>query len=103
MLAKAAIRTRTSAPTSPGATGAGKKGGRLLSLDGGGVKGMVLARMLASMERVLGAPALHCFDWIAGTSTGGILALAIAMGKTPLECMALYFKLKDKVCGHFSC
>ena len=74
-----------------------KKGGRLLALDGGGIKGLVLARMLLSMEKILQTPIVHCFDWIAGTSTGGILALALAAGKSPLECMTLYIRLKDKV------
>ena len=68
------------------------KGGRLLSLDGGGIKGLVLTRMLLSMEKEFGVPISHCFDWIAGTSTGGILALAIATGKTILECQSLYFR-----------
>ena len=60
----------------------GKKGsGRLLSLDGGGIKGLVLTRMLLSMEKEFETPIVHCFDWIAGTSTGAILALALATGK----------------------
>ena len=76
----------------------GKKGsGRLLSLDGGGIKGLVLTRMLLSMEKEFETPIVHCFDWIAGTSTGAILALALATGKSTLECQALYFRLKDKV------
>ena len=37
------------------------------------------------------------FDWIAGTSTGGILALALACGKSPLETQCIYMRLKDKV------
>ena len=37
------------------------------------------------------------FDWITGTSTGGILCLALAVGMTPLQCQSLYFKLKDNV------
>lgn len=73
------------------------KNGRLLSLDGGGIKGLVLTRILLSMEKEFGVPIVHCFDWIAGTSTGGILALAIASGKSVLECQSLYFRLKDKV------
>ena len=80
-----------------GREGAPKKGGRLLSLDGGGIKGLVLTRMLLSMEKEFQVPIIHCFDWVAGTSTGGILALALATGKSVLECQALYFRLKDKV------
>ena len=57
----------------------------------------VLTRMLRSMEMIWGVPALHCFDWIAGTSTGAIFALAMASGKSVTECQALYMRLKDKV------
>jgi len=79
--------------------GKGKKKfrGRVLSLDGGGIKGLVLTRMLLSFERLFGSPIIHNFDWLVGTSTGGILALALATGKTAIECQYLYFRLKDKV------
>ena len=53
--------------------------------------------MLLSMEKIWQTPISHCFDWVAGTSTGGILALALVTGKTVLECQILYMKLKDKV------
>ena len=42
-------------------------------------------------------PYVDCFDWIAGTSTGGILALGLAHGLTVLECQRLYYRLKDIV------
>jgi patatin-like phospholipase/acyl hydrolase len=52
------------------------------------------------MEQVWGVPIIHCFDWICGTSTGAILALALSSGKSVLECQALYFRLKDKVSNY---
>ncbi|KYM92145.1 85 kDa calcium-independent phospholipase A2, partial [Atta colombica] len=71
------------------------KGGRLLCLDGGGIRGLVLIQTLLEIESVLRKPVVQCFDWIAGTSTGGILALGLAAGKSLRECQALYFRIKE--------
>lgn len=54
---------------------------RLLCLDGGGIRGLVLIQLLLAIEKAAGCPIREIFDWIAGTSTGGILALAIVHGK----------------------
>ena len=70
---------------------------RVLSLDGGGIRGLVLAKMLECLCKESKKTVREMFDWISGTSTGGILALALARKKTPIECQCLYFKLKDKV------
>jgi len=51
---------------------------RVLSVDGGGIRGIVAARILAEIERRSGKPASTLFDLMAGTSTGGILVLALA-------------------------
>lgn len=51
---------------------------RVLSIDGGGLRGLIPARVLAEMEQRTGRPAQTLFDLIAGTSTGGLLALALA-------------------------
>ncbi|XP_031836484.1 calcium-independent phospholipase A2 VIA [Nomia melanderi] len=77
----------------------GKKqieGGRLLCLDGGGIRGLVLVQTLLEIESVLQRPIVEHFDWIAGTSTGGILALGLATGKSLRECQALYFRIKEE-------
>ncbi|HEV2178140.1 MAG TPA: CBASS cGAMP-activated phospholipase [Terriglobia bacterium] len=50
---------------------------RVLSIDGGGIRGVIPAMVLAEMERRTRKPAAELFDLIAGTSTGGILALAL--------------------------
>ncbi|CAH2039422.1 unnamed protein product, partial [Iphiclides podalirius] len=72
-----------------------KSHGRLLCLDGGGIRGLVLVQILINLEAAIGKPIIHCFDWVAGTSTGGILALALASGKTLRECQQLYFRMKE--------
>lgn len=49
----------------------------ILALDGGGIRGVIPARVLASLEERAGLPACRLFDLVAGTSTGGIIALAL--------------------------
>jgi uncharacterized protein len=51
---------------------------KVLSIDGGGIRGLVPALVLAEVERRTGRRAAALFDLIAGTSTGGILACALA-------------------------
>lgn len=70
--------------------------GRLLCLDGGGIRGLVLVQMLLEIERMAQTPVHHMFDWVAGTSTGGILALALGVGKTMKQCMCLYLRMKEQ-------
>ena len=69
----------------------------VLSLDGGGIKGLVLTKILGCLARQSGLRVTEMFSWISGTSTGGILSLALAVGLTPIEAQCMYFKLKDKV------
>lgn len=62
---------------------------KIVSLDGGGIKGELTARIMERLEAA-------CPGWIArtdlfaGTSTGGILALAMASGMSASECVGLY-------------
>lgn len=46
--------------------------GRLLCLDGGGIRGLVLVQLLLEVEQLSQTPINHLFDWVAGTSTGKI-------------------------------
>ncbi|XP_074797663.1 85/88 kDa calcium-independent phospholipase A2 isoform X4 [Natator depressus] len=70
---------------------------RLLCLDGGGIRGLVLIQLLIAIEKAAGRPIRELFDWIAGTSTGGILALAVVHGKPVDYLRCLYFRMKDEV------
>jgi patatin-like phospholipase/acyl hydrolase len=63
---------------------------RILSLDGGGIRGVVAATMLAEVEKLIDKPLNQYFNLIAGTSTGAILASAIAIGKRSQEIIELY-------------
>jgi hypothetical protein len=65
---------------------------RILSIDGGGICGILPASVLAELEgRFLdGAPVSAYFDLIAGTSTGGIIALALGKGLTAAQARDLY-------------
>uniref|UniRef100_A0A915LE72 phospholipase A2 n=1 Tax=Meloidogyne javanica TaxID=6303 RepID=A0A915LE72_MELJA len=77
-----------------------KRSLRLLSLDGGGIKGLVLIQILMELEDICGNTenfVTKNFDWIAGTSTGAILALALADGYKPIQCLRLYLRLKDEI------
>lgn len=51
----------------------------ILSLDGGGVRGVMLARVLAHIEHMTGKRIHELFDYIAGTSTGGIVATGMSI------------------------
>jgi patatin-like phospholipase/acyl hydrolase len=55
---------------------------RILSIDGGGIKGLFAAAFLAGLEEILSVDSWRFFDLIVGTSTGGILALGMGSGLT---------------------
>ncbi|HET6938275.1 MAG TPA: patatin-like phospholipase family protein, partial [Nocardioides sp.] len=70
---------------------------RLLSIDGGGVRGVVALEVLARIEQVLrdesGDPGLvlgDWFDYVGGTSTGAIIAGGVAMGLPVHRIQQLY-------------
>ena len=57
-------------------------GSRILFLDGGGIKGLVQLEVLMQLEEKTGRKITDLFDWIVGTSTGGVIALTLVYGKT---------------------
>ena len=63
---------------------------RILTIDGGGIKGVFPASFLASLEDRLGESISSYFDLIAGTSTGGIIAIGLGLGMTSHEILRLY-------------
>jgi uncharacterized protein len=67
---------------------------RILSIDGGGIRGILPATVLAELERRhLGGRSIgQYFDAIAGTSTGGIIALGLASGLPAAHIRDLYME-----------
>ena len=63
---------------------------QILSLIGGGIRGAFIVSYLRELERRLGRPIADCFDLIAGTSTGGIIAAGLALGMTTEELYQFY-------------
>ena len=76
---------------------------RMLSLDGGGVRGAIsiafLERLGKLIEEVEGRPTLlsDWFDFIGGTSTGAIIAGALALGFRAADVRTFYHTLGPKV------
>jgi hypothetical protein len=70
---------------------------KILSIDGGGIKGIIPASCLASIEEATGEKIVDHFDLIAGTSTGGILALGLGLEFTARELLSLYMDNGDKI------
>jgi patatin-like phospholipase/acyl hydrolase len=63
---------------------------RILSLDGGGVKGTFTAAVLAALETMTGKRIPEYFDLIVGTSTGGIIAVALGLGIPARQILDFY-------------
>ncbi|MFF9058767.1 CBASS cGAMP-activated phospholipase [Streptomyces sp. NPDC014882] len=63
---------------------------QILALNGGGFRGMFSAAVLTRLEEDLGTRIVDHFDLIAGTSTGGIIALGLGLGLSPREILTFY-------------
>jgi uncharacterized protein len=71
---------------------------RILAIDGGGIKGVFPAAFLASIEETLGGSSVAgYFDLIAGTSTGGIIALALGLGLRASEVVQFYERYGPRI------
>ncbi|KAJ6935190.1 phospholipase A I isoform X1 [Populus alba x Populus x berolinensis] len=71
-----------------------KQGLRILSMDGGGMKGLATVRILKAIEKGTGKRIHELFDLICGTSTGGMLAVALGIKLMTLDqCEEIYKNL----------
>ncbi len=66
---------------------------KILSIDGGGIKGVFPASFLTDIEEATGKSISEHFDLIVGTSTGGIIALGLGMGLSAKEILQFYEEL----------
>jgi uncharacterized protein len=63
---------------------------RLLTIDGGGIRGIIPAATLVALEQQTGTPVRESFDFLAGTSTGALIAAALAAGLPATQIMNIY-------------
>ncbi len=66
---------------------------KILSIDGGGIKGVFPASFLADIEESTSKNISEYFDLIVGTSTGGIIALGLGMGMSARDILKFYENL----------
>ena len=72
---------------------------RILALDGGGIRGVFPASLLAGLEEQYldEQPLARYFDLIAGTSTGGIIALGLGAGLRAVDVQRMYVERGDTI------
>jgi uncharacterized protein len=64
----------------------------ILSIDGGGMRGVIPLAMLMYLEEQTGKPAYDLFDMVGGTSTGAIIAAGLGLGMSAKEIMKVVYK-----------
>jgi len=68
----------------------------LLSIDGGGVRGIIPLACLVRLESHLGGPCHEIFDMIGGTSTGAVIAAGLSLGVSARGLLALYKRFAEE-------
>jgi hypothetical protein len=74
-----------------------KKKFKILSIDGGGIKGLYSSTILEVFEERYNCKIHECFDMLCGTSTGGLIALALSTGKSAKEISNMYIDHGDSI------
>jgi uncharacterized protein len=72
---------------------------RILSIDGGGIKGVFPASFLATVENSIEGQVADYFDLIVGTSTGGIIALGLGLGLSASDILRFYEDSGSEIFG----
>ncbi|XP_022105032.1 calcium-independent phospholipase A2-gamma-like [Acanthaster planci] len=74
------------------------RGLRILSIDGGGTRGVIAIETLREIERRTSQPIRDLFDYMMGVSSGAVLGFLLACGGASLdECEELYLQLSQEV------
>lgn len=81
---------------------ASQTGVNLLSVSGGGFRGLYTLEVLDQIERALTVPITHKFALVAGTSIGGIIALALSAGHRPAQLKQIFMEHRHSVFPHRS-
>lgn len=77
---------------------------RVLSVDGGGVRGLVAVQVLLELQRHLKHPFNEYFNWYGGTSTGSLVCALVTLGYSLTDIRLAYLLLKSRVfSGTFVC
>lgn len=72
---------------------------KVLSIDGGGIRGYLPSLLLAEIERRAGRPVSQLFDLVVGTSTGAIIGIGLAAGKSAAELSEFYPRYGRRIFG----
>lgn len=70
---------------------------KILSIDGGGIKGLYSSTVLEHLEKKYGSPISQYFDMLCGTSTGGLIALAISLNIPATDISKIYSEHGKKI------
>lgn len=70
---------------------------QILALSGGGYRGLFTSAILTKLEEQAGRPLAECFDLIAGTSIGGVIALGLALGKSAGSIQAMFLDHGEEI------
>lgn len=78
-------------------------GANILSIDGGGIRGIIAIEVLRHLERLTGRRVHELFDYIVGVSTGAIIAAVIGSGVGTLDTARhMYYTLSREMFGNTS-
>lgn len=73
---------------------------KVLCLDGGGIKGALQLQILVELERCTGKKCNEMFNFFAGTSIGGMIAISLALGQSAQETLDQLLKDRHRLFGH---